>query len=234
MRTLRLFWTLVRWDVVRELRRREIVINMTLFAVLILFLVQVGLGQKQDIAASVGPIVFWVTILFAGTVGLSQAFVVEREEGRLIGLQLAPVDLGVLYFAKVFATWLYLLVMAVAMLGAYVLFFNFNKWELLPGIVATIAVFTFGYIAAGVVLSAMTTALRGGGDIVLRVLLLPLMIPVLILTLKVSETIFGAEIAGGAALGEPMPLLNYVLSVGAIDVIYATTGFLFFPKVLED
>ena len=233
MSALRLYWTLLRWDIVRELRRREIVLNMTLFAVLILFLMQIGLAHDKVLASTLGPVLLWVTILFTGTVGLSQSFAGERESGRLVGLQLAPLDLGVLYFAKVTAAWIYVMLMEVLVLGAYILLFNFNRWDLLGSILLVMAVFTLGYIAAGVVLSAMTTALRGGGELILRVLLLPLMIPVLYLTLRVSETVFDTVVAGGA-LGTPLELGTWLAIVGPVDLIYLTTGFLVFPKILEE
>ena len=111
-----LFFSLLRWDLLRELRRREIVPNMTLFAILMLTIAQLGAGGdlvlfdgdkriEIDIPGKVGPVFFWMAIVFTGTVGLSQSFAAEREGGRLTGIQLAPIDLGVFYLAKVAATW---------------------------------------------------------------------------------------------------------------------------------
>ncbi len=231
--SVRLFLVFLKWDLVRELRRREVVINMTLFALLVLFVSQIGLGPNEAAIKSVAPVIFWITIVFTGTVGLSQSFAAEREGGRLAGLQLAPIDLGVFYLAKVAATWLYVIMMVTFLIGAYILFFNFNQYALLPSLFVVAGVFTLGYIGAGVVLSSMTTALRGGGEIVLRILLVPLMMPAIFLTLDVSETVFGSTIAEGA-LGEATGLGTYVAVVGALDAIYVTTGFLIFPKILED
>jgi heme exporter protein B len=228
----RLFLVFLKWDLVREIRRREVVINMTLFALLILFVAQVGLGPNEDAIRTVAPVIFWITLVFTGTVGLSQCFAAEREGARLAGLQLAPIDLGVFYLAKVAATWLYVMLMAVFLVGAYVLFFNFDQYSLLPSLFVVVGVFTLGYIGAGVMLSSMTTALRGGGEIVLRILLVPLMMPSIFLTLDVSEAVFGTQVARDT-LGDT-PLGTYVAIVGALDAIYVTTGFLLFPKILED
>ena len=97
--------TLVRWDLLREARRRETIVNMTLFAVLILFagklgvetfsqsfIVEVGIpSEKQGQLAeearrSMGPIFFWIAALFAGTVGLNHSFSAEREGNSLGGI----------------------------------------------------------------------------------------------------------------------------------------------------
>lgn len=233
MRALWLVLKLVKWDVLRELRRRETVLNMSLFALLLLFVLKLGLGPDRKVTDPLGPVVFWMTILFSGTVGLSQSLVAEREGGRLEGIVTAPVDLGFFYLAKVIATGLYVFLMELLVLGAYVLFFGYERWDLLAALLAVMGVFTAGYIGCGVLLAGMTAALRGGGEIVLRILLLPLMMPLLYLTLQVSESVFGVEVAGGF-LGPPMALGTYLSVAGAFDAIYIASGFLIFPKVIEE
>ena len=59
------------------------------------------------------------------------------------------------------------------------------------------------------------------------------MMPSIFMTLDVSESIFGVQIANGS-LGDPTSVGVYSAVVGSIDVIYITTGFLVFPKILED
>ena len=239
-----LFFSLLRWDLLRELRRREIVPNMALFAILMLTIAQLGAGGDRvlfdgdkrseiDIPGQVGPVFFWMAIVFTGTVGLSQSFAAEREGGRLTGIQLAPIDLGVFYLAKVAAPWIYIMMMGIALLGVYMLFFNFMRWDLLPSLLGALAVFALGYTGAGIILSSMTTSLRGGGEIVLRVLILPLMMPVVLLTLQVSEATFGKEVFG-ESLGPSLELWKYMITVLSLDAIYLTTGYLVFPKIVEE
>ena len=117
-----LFFALIRWDFLRELRRKEIVLNMSLFAVLMLTIAQLGTSGDSVAMKSVGPVFFWMAIVFTGTVGLGQSFAAEREGGRLTGIQLAPIDLGIFYLAKVAATWVYMMLMSIALLGVYMLF----------------------------------------------------------------------------------------------------------------
>jgi heme exporter protein CcmB len=246
----RLFFALLKWDLLREVRRRDTVLNMSLFAILLLFLAEMGLGpllveyinardpsgldpRFRALAAAAGPVLFWLGILFAGSVGLSQSFAAEREGNALGGIQLAPMDLGVFYLAKVAATWIYVMVMGLLLLGAYILLFNFDDWGALPPLLAAMAVFILGYMASGVVLSAITTALRGGGEVVLRILILPLLMPLIYLTLRVQEATFGAGVAG--AMGEPpLNFPHYLALALAFDAIYLASGFLLFPKVLEE
>jgi heme exporter protein B len=233
MRSVRLFLALVRWDVIREFRRKEVISNMILFALLVLFVAQIGIGSDRERTSTVGPVIFWISILFAGTVGLSQTFAAEREGNAIAAVATAPVDAGIFYLAKVAASWLYVMVMATVVLAIYSVLFEFSPWGRLGMLAGVMGVFTLAYIACGVVLAAMTTSLHGGGEVVLRILLIPLMLPLIWLTLRVSERVFGALIAGGV-LGPPLKLGHYLAAALAFDTIYLTVGYILFPKVLEE
>lgn len=233
MKTIRLFLCLLRWDVLREIRRKETIPNMVLFALLVLFVALIGLGPDKNVTSPVGPVIFWISILFAGTVGLGQTFAAEQETGALGGVVTAPLDLGVFYLAKVASTWTYVMIMEVLVLGIYSVLFGFSAWGHLGGLLAVMSTFTLGYIGAGVVLAAMTTALRGGGEVILRILLIPLMIPFIWPVLLASGPLFDTEIASGA-LGAPLELSHCLVVNLAFGTIYLASGYLLFPKVLEE
>ena len=228
MLAFRSFLAIVRWDFVLELRRREAVLNMSLFAVLMLFIASYGLSSRSELAPEVGPLFLWITILFAGTVGLSRAFALERSAGALSGVLVSPLDPGVFYLAKVAATWLYVMAMELLVTAAYVILFNFNRWERLPSLLATMAAFTLAYVGAGTVIAAMTTSLRGG-EVVLRILLFPIMIPMVLIVIRAAEAVFPDEPPAGApglamTLGKILPLA----------LIYISLGFILFPRVVEE
>ncbi len=228
MSGLRSLIAVVRWDLVLELRRREAVINMTLFAILVLFIASYGLAGRPDLQDRFGPLVFWISILFAGTVGLSRAFAVEREGGALTGVLISPIDPGGFYLAKVAATWVYVTVMGAFVVGAHVVLFNFTRWERLPALLAIVASFTLAYVAAGTVIAALTAGLRGG-EVILRILLFPIMVPVVIVVLRSGEGIFpDAPVPGAPAAARTIVVL---LSLAAI---YLSAGYVLFPKVIEE
>lgn len=233
MKELRLFFLLLLWDLRREMRRRETVPNMLLFSLLVLFLARLGVDSEARISGSVGPVFFWVTILFAGTIGLSQSFASEREGGALLGILISPTDMGLFYLAKVAATTIYVFLLEVILLGVHGLLFGFTFVAALPQLLLALALFTLGYMGAGVVLAAMTTTLRGGGEVVLRIVLVPLMIPFLWILLRQSQLFFGAEIAGGV-LGGTLEPEHFFTFCAALDAVYLACGFLLFPKVLEE
>jgi heme exporter protein B len=226
---LRAFITLVRWDVAMELRRPVATLNMTLFAIMLLFIGSYALSEKTHLHDEVGPIFFWMVILFAGTVGLSRAFLLERENSVMAGVLVAPLDPGYLYLAKVVATWLYVMAMEILVLGAYIVLFDFDHLENFWMLLGIMASFTLVYVAAGVVIAAMTTTLRSG-ELVLRILIFPIMIPSLILALMSGKGTFWFRRALSADLS-PTQCAIGLLAMGAI---YLVSGFLLFAKVVEE
>jgi heme exporter protein B len=219
----------MRWDVALELRRPVATLNMTLFAVLLLFIGSYALSEEPDLLDKFGPIFFWMSILFSGTVGLSRAFLVERENAALAGILIAPIDPGLLYFAKVAATWLYVFVMELIVLAAYVVLFDFDRLAALGLLVLVMAVFTAVYVAVGIVLAAMTTSLRSG-ELVLRILIFPLMLPSIILALISAEGTFWERAPGSASL----PPAVCAAGLAAMAAIYLVSGYLLFPKAVEE
>ena len=88
------------------------------------------------------------------------------------------------------------------------------------------AAFTFAYVAAGTLIAALTSSLRGG-EVVLRILLFPIMIPTVISALRAGEVIF----IGDRSLRSALMALGSMLALG---VVYLSLGFALFPKVVEE
>jgi heme exporter protein B len=229
MNHLRSFLAVLRWDIVLELRRREAVLNMSLFAVLVLFIASYGLTGRTDAGEEFAPLVLWIAILFAGTVGLSRSFAVEKEAGAMTGVLLSPIDAGVFYLAKTAATWVYVMAMDAVVLAAYIVLFNYSSWGKVPVLLAVMAAFTLAYVAAGTVIAAMTASLRGG-EVVLRVLLFPIMVPAIILALRAGDSIF----RDGPAASDLGPALQSIGALLGLGAMYLSAGFLLFPKVIEE
>ena len=144
-----------------------------------------------------------------------------------------PVDPGVFYIARVAATLLHVLIMGICVAGLYTVFFNASPWERPVALILVLASFSLATVALGVVVSAMTSALRRPGEVLLRILVVPLMIPVIWWTLRANPSVFGEPLAGGA-LGPPVELDDYLLLVSAMNAVYVTAGYLLFPKAIEE
>jgi heme exporter protein B len=225
----RAFCAILRWDLAGEFRRREATLNMCLFAVLILFIASYALAKRNELIPGAAPIFYWISIIFAGTVGLSRAFQTERESGALHGILVAPVDPGFFYLAKVAAAWIYTFAMALLVLAAYLVLFNFKHLDRIVEIVAVTAAFLLAYTAIGTLLAAMTTSLRGG-EVLLRILLFPLMVPAIVAALSANERLFGDPEVPIASLSP----WKAAAAIAAMAAIYLAASFLLFGKVVEE
>ena len=110
--------TILRKDLLLELRTREAVPAMTLFTITVYVLFHFGLDRNAldgDLASGV----LWVTLLLASVIGVTRLFAAEREQGGIDALLLAPVDRTALFVAKASALFLFLVVVELVAVPAY-------------------------------------------------------------------------------------------------------------------
>jgi heme exporter protein B len=74
-----------------ELRTKESVPAMTLFALTVYVLFHFGL-DRDALDGELAAGVLWVTLLLAAVIAVSRLFAAERDQGGIDALLLAPVD----------------------------------------------------------------------------------------------------------------------------------------------
>ena len=163
---------LARKDLLLELRGRETLPAMALFAVAALVAFRFALPAEQERAA-LG--LLWIGILFTALLGLVRAFVPEREQRVIDGLVLAPCDRSAIWLGKLFATLVFLVLVELVALPAFWLFFE----GLDAATLAAVALADVGICAVGTLLAAMAAAGRAR-ELLLPLLFLPLALPIVI------------------------------------------------------
>jgi len=218
--TLLLLWK----DLLLELRRRDSLLTMFFFGTLLLFVFHFSFDLPPDKVAEMAPALLWLAFLFTGTLGLTQLFQVERENHCLDALLLSPLDRGALFLAKsCFNLFLMLLVELVVMPLFWILF-NLHGWNLLPQLFLVTLLGTVGFCVLGTIMSAITLRARAR-ELLLPLVLFPLMIPVILATIRCMENIMSA-----GELGAAWSWLRLLLG---FDVIFVTVGILMFDRVIE-
>jgi heme exporter protein B len=210
-------------DLAAELRSRELLSAMLVFALLVILIFNFALELDVKTRLSVTSGVLWVTFAFAGTLGLSRSMAVEKDRGCLDGLLLAPVDRSAIYFGKVFSNLAFMLIVEVIVLPLYSLLYNINLFN--PGLLLVILLGSIGYVTVGTLLSSMAVQARTR-DVLLPILLFPVVIPVLVAAVKAS----GGYLTG-AEMSEILPWLNLLI---AYDVIFTAIAFMVFDYVVEE
>ena len=221
---LREAWAVFRKDVVIERRAKEGANALAFFAVLLLFLFYFALGPDRERIRAALPGLFWLAFLLAGLLGLGRAFALERENDCLDALILAPGDKGGIYLGKVAGTTALMLAMEVTFIAATGLFYNLDLWAAVPGLLLVACAGTVGFAAVGTLFAAMTAQLRAR-EVLLPVLLLPLTVPVLLASVRLTEAALSGE-----AWAQVRPWWQLLLG---FDVVFLVVGFLTFEFVLE-
>ncbi len=214
----------ITWkDLAAEFRSRELFSAMLVFSLLVIlifnFALELDIRTRQSVTAGV----LWVTFAFAGTLGLNRSMSLEKDQGSLDGLLLAPVDRSAIYFGKVFSNLTFMLIVEAIVLPVYSFLYNVNL--LRPGLLLILLLGSIGYIVVGTLLSTMAVQSRTR-DMLLPILLFPVVIPVLIAAVKAS---------GGFLTGEDFinirPWVNLLI---VYDVIFTAIAFMVFDYVVEE
>jgi heme exporter protein B len=167
----------------------------------------------------------WVTIFFAGMLGLGRSFALEREQEALTGALLAPVDRGAIFLGKFVANLLILLAVEALIFPVYGLFFGIGLGGSLGGIALVVGLASVGFVALGTLFGAVAAHTRLG-ETLLPVLLLPLLIPVVI---------FGVSATQRLLVGRPVAeVMGSVRMLAAFDLIYLVVCTLAFGSVVEE
>jgi len=210
-------------DLTAELRSRELLSAMLVFALLVILSFNFALDLDPKTRGSVTSGVLWVTFIFAGTLGLNRSMAVEKDRGCLDGLLLAPMDRSAVYFGKTIANLAFMLVVEMVVLPLYSVLYNVNLFR--PGLLLFIVLGSVGYVAVGTLLSSMAVQARTR-DMLLPILLFPVTLPVLVAAVKGS-----AGVLAGLPMSDVQTWINLLL---AYDVIFIAVAFMVFDFVVEE
>ena len=217
---------LLRKDLQVELRTLESVPAMALFAVTTFVLFHFGLDRATldgDLASGV----LWVTILFAAVLGLNRLFVAEEEQGGFDGFLLAPVDRTALFVAKALALFVFLVVVELVAVPAYVvLLLGPSPWAALPGLLVVLLLANAGIAVVGTLVSGIAVRTRAR-DLIGPLLTLPLLVPVVLGASEATAPLFAA---GGA---EALPG-RWLAILAIYDLIFGLVAYGVFDFLLED
>ncbi len=221
--TLRALGAIVWKDLAAELRSRELLSAMLVFALLVILIFNFALELDVRTRATVTSGILWVTFAFAGTLGLNRSMAMEKDRGCLDGLLLAPVDRSAIYFGKAIGNLIFMVVVEAIVLPVYSVLYNINLFK--PGLLVVILLGSIGYVAVGTLLSSMAVQTRTR-DVLLPILLFPLVIPVLVAAVKASNGFLQ-----GLPMGDIWPWINLLI---VYDVIFTAVAFMVFDYVVEE
>jgi len=217
---------LIVWkDIVIELRTKDILSAMFLFALLVIIIFNFAFAPGVGNIRHLAPGILWVAFTFAGVLGLNRSFIFEKDGGSLQGLMLSPVDRGVIYLGKMLGNVIFIFLVELITLPLFTLFFNLSLFHLIFPLILILLVSTIGFASAGTLLAAISVNTKAR-EVMLPILLFPIIIPVIIGAVKSTGTILE-----GKPLTEIVPWLKLLI---AFDIIFLIVSFLVFEYVVEE
>jgi heme exporter protein B len=214
---------IIHKDVIIELRTKEMFSSMLVFSLMAVFVFSIALDLSAANPLDTTPGLLWVTIAFAGILGLNRSLAQEQENRCIDGLLLAPMDRSAIFFGKALGNVLFMAVVELFVVPVFAVLFNV---PLLRGSVwSVIALGTLGYAAVGTLFSTMAVNTRAR-EVMLPILLLPVAVPIFISAVNATAGFLNAKPLGEVA--------NWLQLLAAYDAIIIAISFMTFDFVVEE
>ena len=230
MKALRQIGALIRKDLGLQFRSRETLVLIFVFSVLVVLIFAFAFGpifpervERGKLTASV----LWAAFVFAGIISLNRSFTLERSHGALEGIRLTGVDASNLYLSKVVSNVVFLFLLEIVITPIALQFLDLLDVVtvgILLKLFGVLSIGTLGFCAVGVLLAGMSTS-ANGGESLLSVILLPLVIPIIMGGAKSTVSLL---VTGGLEGGFWLKL------IAGCSLIFLAAAYLLADAVVEE
>jgi len=213
----------IAWkDLKIELRSREIIYTMAFFGGLLAVVYSFVFPSKTDLIPLAVPGMLWVSIAFAGTIGLSRAFDRERENDTMRALLLAPIPRLAVFLGKAAAIALLVLGVALVVTPLLALLLDADLFGDPGPLALSLVLGAIGFAVVGSVFSAALIKVRSR-DVLLPVILYPLLIPLFVA---------GTSVTAGSLAGNPEKVWYWMGFLGIYDAAFLVVSLWIFESMV--
>lgn len=215
---LKEIWTLVKKELLIELRMKYAISGMILYLISSIFLgyITFSLG-KASLNIPTWNVLFWIIMLFVATNSIAKSFIQESKERILYYYTIAnPLSIII---SKIIFNCLLMLFLVLFGFVIYIILLG-NPVEDIPLFMFTLLLGAIGFSSTFTMISSIASKASNSGTL-MAVLGFPIIIPLLLLLIKISKN----AIEG---LGR-VTIYDEVITLSAIIIISITTSILLFP-----
>ncbi|MEE9607740.1 MAG: heme exporter protein CcmB [Myxococcota bacterium] len=221
---MNVFLAILWKDLLVEWRSRDRVVAMLVFSLLVVVVFHFSLpGGATAQTRATAPGLLWIAYVFAALLGLGRSFSAELENEALSGIALVPVDRGWVFLGKGAANLLVLGVVQAVTACVFALVFEVDLTPVAGRLAGVVALGSLGLCSIGTLFAAVAVRTRFR-EVMLPLLLLPLLVPVLLGSVRATS----ALLADGTA---PFAAIQLLI---VTDAVYLILSFLGFEYVLEE
>ena len=208
-------------DILLETRTKDFLVAVLVFALIVIVVFNFAVDPTPATVGLVAPGALWISFVFGGVLGLTRSFAVEKERGSIHGLLLTPVGRDTIYFGKMLASLLFMLVVEAIAFPVFAVMFNIPMSA--PAFIPVALLATLGIATVGTLFSAMAVNTRAR-EVMLPLLFLPVALPAIVAAVEAT----GPALFGGANDVQWLPFL------GVFDAIFLVVCSIVFSFVIED
>jgi len=210
-------------DILLEIRTKDTVVAVVVFSLLVIVVFNFAIDPTPQTVGLVAPGVLWVAFVFGGILGLNRSFALERENGSLNALLLAPVGRDVIFLGKMVSNLIIMLLIELLVFPVFAVLFNFPIFvlELLPVMILS----TLAIVTVGTLFSSMAVNTRAR-EVMLPLLFFPVALPAIIAAVEVT----GIVLDDGGLLD----VVGWIPLLAAFDAIFLFVCPLAFHFVVDD
>ena len=220
-----MFYTLVRKDLLLELRTKEIIIPMFAFGLVIILIFSLSFNASQEINHTFSPGLLWIIILFISSLGLHRMFVLEKEFDAFTLNLAAPIDRGIIFLSKVVSGTIILLIAEILIIPPFVVFLNLSIPSNWPIMILILIIGDLGIMSIGAIISGLSMRAKLS-EILFPILFFPLVSPHVIACVKATNYWF-----------KEIPFFNWqswIYLMITFFIIFFLVGFMIFDFITEE
>ena len=205
-------------------RSRAQLLAVLVFGATALLLFSFAVGPRSDLLRENAAGFLWLGLLLASTLTLAESYQAEMEQRALEGLLLLPASAPALFYGKALSNWFQLVLLGSGLVPLMVVLYDAPVPRPLA-LLGVIALGSAGLSAPGTLYAAMTHQARSRQTL-LPLLLFPMVVPVLIASVKATSLLL---------TGDPMGQLRpWTLLLVSFDTLHWSLCGLLFGRVVED
>lgn len=224
-RYLRIALSIFKKDFMVEMRSREVLFTMFFFAIVVVVVFTFSFLLPGESPINFLPGIFWVAVVFSGTIAINRSFEREREHGCIDGMLLSSTPPSAIYLSKTISNILFTLAMEAFLIPIVVVFFNIASIPDGLRLAAILFLGTVGFCVVGTLFSAMLVNARMK-HILLPIIFYPLVAPLLITCVKATSGLFVGV--------DDVAVNNWIRMALAFDMLFIVAGLWLFPYLIEE
>ena len=225
MNDVRAILAIAAKDLRSELRSRAATVATLFFSSVTLVVLAFALGREPSLLTDAATGALWVALAFSGVITAAQSYQGDLAEGAFDALLTLPVARASVFLGKLMANWLTMAVLGAVLLPVTSILYDApitGGWGLL---LATVALGTLGFAIIATFYAALTADLQARESL-LPVLMFPVVVPVLLASVRATDAVVRVA---------DLPLAaSWVELLVGFDLVYLVVTSAIFHFVVEE